>query len=182
MNPKAVSGFTKEDAASVVVVSSFIIRQLLAFTQRYREYIAPPASPTVFPIKCLKFAPASSTTPPPSLPTFIGFPNLGFICFIRPSWIFIFATVALPDPLTLTVSRSAAKLISKPKSDGLIGHASTFIRTSSSDGFGLSDLTIDISIVPSLVTVDLISLENSSLIFFLQNIVIIAYKHQLLLD
>ena len=174
MNPKAVSGFTNEDADCVVVVPSFMTKQLVPLTLRYWEYIAPPARPTVFPIRCLNSAPASSTIPPPSLPTFIDFPTLGFICFMRPSWIFIFATVSSPDPETLRESRLAAKLISKPKSDGLIGDASTFIRTSSSEGFGLSHWTIDISMVPSSVTVDLISLENSSMVSLPRNILFLV--------
>jgi hypothetical protein len=40
-----------------------------------------------------------------------------------------------------------------------MGDASTSIKTSSSVGFGISILTIDSSIYPSLVTFDLISFE-----------------------
>ena len=70
-------------------------------------------------------------------------------------------TVLSPEPVTLIVFKSAAKLKSRPRSDGLIGAAPTFINTSSSEGLGLSTDAIEISIVPSVVTFDLISCEVS---------------------
>ena len=63
------------------------------------------------------------------------------------------------------LSRSAAKLINKPKSEGLIGDASTFINTSSSLGVGTSEVTIDKFNLPSLVISDLISFDFKSVIF-----------------
>ena len=83
------------------------------------------------------------------------------MAFIRPGCTFIFATVSSPEPVTLRLSRSAAKLISRPKSEGFIGEASTFIKTSFSAGLGFSTEAIEISIFPSLVTFDLISFEFS---------------------
>ena len=53
-------------------------------------------------------------------------------------------TVLSPEPVTLIVFKSAAKLKSRPRSDGLIGAAPTFINTSSSEGLGLSTDAIDI--------------------------------------
>ena len=55
--------------------------------------------------------------------------------------------------------RSPPKVVSSAKSEGLMGAASTSIKTSSSVGIGVSTLTIDSSTFPSLVTFDLISLE-----------------------
>ena len=46
--------------------------------------------------------------------------------------------------------------------DGLIGEASTLIKTSFSEGIGFGTLAMEISISPSVVRVDLISLEVCS--------------------
>ena len=66
---KAVKGFTKHEADCSGEVPSFISKQLDAGKHLYSEYIAPPATPTVFPIKCSAPFPATSTTPEPSFPT-----------------------------------------------------------------------------------------------------------------
>ena len=97
------------------------------------------------------------------------------MAFIKPGCTFIFATVSSPEPETLRLSRSAAKLIKRPRSEGLIGEASTFIKTSFSAGTGFSTEAIDISIFPSLVTFDLISLENSLDILLLPFNFLICY-------
>ena len=156
---KAVKGFTKDEAASFGVVPSSITKQLIAGTQIYWEYIDPPASPTVLPISSLTFLPASTTIPAPSFPTAKDLSNRGFIVAIRPGWIFIEATKPSPDSEMSILERSPANVRSRPISEGLIGAAWTSINTSSSAGIGLSTLTIDISILPSLVTIDLICLE-----------------------
>jgi hypothetical protein len=62
--------------------------------------------------------------------------------------------------------RSAAKLNKSPRSDGFIGAASTFIKTSSADGVGISVVVIESSIFPSLVTFERISLDIFSDILF----------------
>ena len=67
--PNAVNGLTKHEAASAAEVPSFISRQAFALTQRYSEYIDPPAKPTILPIRCSASFPASTTVPEPSLPT-----------------------------------------------------------------------------------------------------------------
>ena len=81
------------------------------------------------------------------------------MAFIKDGFIFIEVTVSSPEPDILIVLKSAAKLNRSPKSEGLIGAASTFIKTSLSDGIGFSTVVIDISIFPSLVTFDLICFE-----------------------
>ena len=98
-------------------------------------------------------------TPDPSFPTCIDSSSLGFIAPINPGCIFIDVTVSSPLPVTLIEVRSAPKLRRRPRSDGLIGAASTLIRTSSSEGIGFATVAIEISIFPSLVTLDLISFE-----------------------
>ena len=70
-----------------------------------------------------------------------------------------------PSPEVEILSRSAAKLINKPKSEGLIGDASTLMSTSSSPGVGTSEVAIDKFNFPSLVISDLISLDFKSVIF-----------------
>jgi hypothetical protein len=62
--------------------------------------------------------------------------------------------------------RSAAKLNKSPRSDGFIGAASTFIKTSSADGIGNSAWVIESSILPSLVTLERISFDIFSDILF----------------
>ena len=64
-----------------------------------------------------------------------------------------------PDPVTVRLSKSAAKVVSSARSDGLIGAASTLIKTSFSEGVGIGTLAIEIVISPALVTVDMIPLE-----------------------
>ena len=59
-------------------------------------------------------------------------------------------------------ARSPPKVISRAKSEGLIGAACTSINTSSSVGVGTGTLVIDNSTFHSLVTVDLISFEYLS--------------------
>ena len=62
-------------------------------------------------------------------------------------------------PEVLIDDKSAAKLNKRPRSDGLIGAASTLINTSSADGIGFSAFVIESSILPSLVTLERISFE-----------------------
>ena len=80
--------------------------------------------------------------------------------------ILIVVTVSSPEPVEVIVSISAAKLNNNAKSEGLIGDAPTLIKTSSSEGTGISDTAIESSTFPSLVTIDLISFECCSDIIF----------------
>ena len=84
INPRAVRGFTNEEAASLDDVPSCITRQLCAGKHLYCEYIAPPATPTVLPIISFASFPASMTTPAPSLPTCIDLSNLA--CMVLSSF------------------------------------------------------------------------------------------------
>ena len=162
INANAVNGLTNEEAASAEVVLSSITKQLLAGTHRYWEYMAPPATPTVLPISSLALTPASTTTPDPSLPACIGWSKRGVIAFISAGRTFIEATVSSPEPDTVRLPRSAAKVVSSARSDGLIGAASTLISTSLSDGLGIATLAIEIVISPALVTVEIISFDICS--------------------
>ena len=130
VKPRAVSGFTNEEAASLGLVPSFMTRQLSTGTHLYSEYIAPPATPTVLPIRPFPASPASTTTPPPSFPTFIDLSNLAAMVLCKAGNIFIVVTLPSPEPSVVIELRSAAKLINNPKSDGLIGEASTLSKTS----------------------------------------------------
>ena len=140
--PSAVSGLTKQDALSAEVTPSFMTKQAAAFTQRYCEYIEPPATPTVFPTRSSNsLLPALTTTPPPSLPTGRDWSNLVSNILKRPSGISIVTTAASPSPETDMEDTSAGP-INSPKSEGFIGEASIFIRTSSSLGSGISVLSM----------------------------------------
>ena len=46
--------------------------------------------------------------------------------------------ISSPEPEVFIDERSAAKLSRSPRSEGLIGAASTFMRTSSAAGVGIS--------------------------------------------
>jgi hypothetical protein len=85
---------------------------------------------------------------------------------INAGCIFILVTVSSSEPDELIDDISAAKLNKSPRSDGFIGAASTFIKTSSSDGVGVSTLVIESSMFPSLVTVERISFDIFSDILF----------------
>ena len=84
------------------------------------------------------------------------------MAFMSAGRTFIEATVSSPEPVTVRLSKSAAKVVRSARSDGLIGAASTLINTSFSEGVGIGTLTIEICMSPSLVTVDRISFEVCS--------------------
>src|SRR4030081_1383581 len=124
--PSAVSGLTKQDAPSAGVVPAGSGRHSLTFRQRYCAYIAPPIMATVLPASAFAASddPVLITTPAPSLPT---------------------GTSLVPDVLAVDIS---AAPISSPRSDGLIGEASTRTRTSSGPGSGIGTLASDSSSSP----------------------------------
>src|SRR3954466_10342827 len=124
--PSEVSGLTKQDAPSAGVVPAGNGRTSFAFRQRYCAYIAPPIIATVLPSSACAAsdAPALITTPAPSLPTGIDSSSRPAIARIAPSGTFAVITGASREPEAFAVVMSAAPT-SRPRSDGLIGEAST---------------------------------------------------------
>ena len=135
--PSAVSGLTNHDAPSAGVVPAGSTRQSLARMVRYCAYIAPPIMETVLPISAFAAsdAPVLTTTPAPSLPTGIDSSSRPAIAFIAASGTFAVITGISLVPEALAVAMSAAPTRS-PRSDGLIGVASTRTTTSFSAGSG----------------------------------------------
>src|ERR1700681_3236728 len=137
--PSAVSGLTKHEAPSAGGVPSGSTQQSAAFITRYCAYMAPPIIATVLPSSAMAASddPALTTTPAPSLPTGIDSSSRPAIAFIIASGTVAVTTVLSPLPDTLAVDISAAP-VSKPRSDGLIGEASTRTTTSSAAGSGIA--------------------------------------------
>src|SRR5947207_4738857 len=135
--PSAVSGLTKHEAPSAGVVPAGSGRHSLTFRQRYCAYIAPPIMATVLPISAFAASddPVLITTPAPSLPTGIDSSSRPAMAFIAASGTFAVITGAsfVPDALAVVIS---AAPIRSPRSDGLIGEASTRTTTSSGPGWG----------------------------------------------
>ena len=75
------------------------------------------------------------------------------------------ATVLSPDPVMLSEETSAGPS-NKPRSEGLMGEASTFNSTSPSRGSGMGTVTIESSNLPALVSVVRSSFDVSSCILF----------------
>ena len=118
--PSAVRGFTKLDAQSRGSVPSFMTMQLAAGRHLYCVYIPPPTTLTTLPSNSCAFAPASITTPEPSLPTGIGLFSLGSMAPI----IAFGTSIMIFESSALRVLISPGP-INKPRSDGLMGVAST---------------------------------------------------------
>ncbi len=147
----AVSGLTKQDAPSAALVPGGRTRHCAAFTQRYCEYIPPPSVATVLPSSAWAAAdvPASTTTPAPSLPTGIDSSTRPAMAFMSPSGTLAVTTGRSAVPDCRAVLMSAAPN-SSPRSEGLIGAASTRISTSSGPGSGTGTLTSESSSSPLL--------------------------------
>src|SRR5882757_4032901 len=147
--PSAVSGLTKQEAPSAALVPSGSGRHSLTRSVRYCAYIAPPIIPTVLPISAFAASddPVLITAPAPSLPTGMDSSSRAAIAFIAASGPFAVITGASLVPEALAVVMSAAP-ISSPRSDGLIGDASTRTTTSSGPGSGVGTLARDISSSP----------------------------------
>ena len=130
--PSAVSGLTKHDAPSAGVAPSGRIRHCPTLTQRYCEYMAPPKSATVLPSSACAAPddPAATTTPAPSLPTGIDWSTRPAMLFIRLSGMRAVTIGLAAVPEAVAVLMSAAPN-SSPRSEGLIGVASTRTTTSS---------------------------------------------------
>ena len=153
--PSDVSGLTKHDAASAAVVPSFSSSASAAFAVRNCAYIAPPNVATVLPSKaCASFdEPAFTTTPAPSLPTGRAWSNRAAIIRIAGAGICAVTLRVSPDPLVVALLMSAGP-ISSPRSDGLIGVASTRITISSAAGSATGTRASEISSTPSFVKSD----------------------------
>lgn len=136
--PSAVSGLTKLDAPSAAVVPAASARHWSALTQRYCEYIPPPAAATILPFSACAAgdAPAAMTSPAPSFPTGSDCPTRPAIARIAFSGIAADTTGSLGVPPCNVVRSAAPK--SMPRSDGLMGAASTRSTTSSGAGSGVS--------------------------------------------
>ncbi len=147
--PSAVSGLTKHEAPSAGVMPAGSGRHSLTFRQRYCAYMAPPIMATVLPFRAFAASddPVLITTPAPSLPTGMDSSSRPAIAFIAASGIFAVVTGASLVPEALAVVMSAAPIRS-PRSDGLIGDASTRTTTSSGPGWGVDTLARDISSSP----------------------------------
>src|ERR1700704_6709279 len=147
--PSAVSGLTKHEAPSAAVVPGGSTRQSVTFIRRNCAYMAPPIIATVLPSSALAASdePALITTPAPSLPTGIDSSSRPAIAFIIASGTFAVTTGESLVPDAFAVDMSAAPTNS-PRSDGLIGEASTRTTTSSGPGSGVGTLASDISSSP----------------------------------
>src|SRR6266699_4523726 len=147
--PSAVSGLTKHEAPSAGVTPAGSGRHSLTFRQRYCAYMAPPIMATVLPISAFAASdePVLITTPAPSLPTGIDSSSRPAIAFIAASGTFAVTTGASLVPEAFADVMSAAPT-SSPRSEGLIGEASTRTTISSSAGSGVGTLASDISSSP----------------------------------
>src|SRR5580692_2271324 len=147
--PSDVSGLTKQDAPSAGVIPSGSTRQSPARIVRYCAYIAPPIIATVLPISAFAASddPVLTTTPAPSLPTGIDSSSRPAMARIAASGTCAVITGAslVPDALAVVMSAAPTR---RPRSDGLIGEASTRTTTSSADGSAIGTLTSDISSSP----------------------------------
>src|SRR3954468_11111213 len=119
--PRAVKGLTKDDAPSVAVAPSGRTRHAEASTALYCEYIAPPASPTVFPTRAwaAEDEPAATTVPAPSLPTGSDLSTRAESAPSEPAanGAVTMGRSGVPDTVAVVISALAS---SRPRSDGLI--------------------------------------------------------------
>ena len=151
--PRAVRGLTKHDAPSAGAVPSGSARQRLASARRYSAYIEPPRTATVRPIRAWAAAdePAATTTPAPSLPVGIVRSRRPATCRANPLGMSATATGPCSPSAVRTVETSAGPN-STPRSEGLIGDASTRMTTSSGPGWGTGTLSSASSTVPPPVS------------------------------
>ena len=150
--PKAVSGFTKHDAASRALVPSSRTKQSRAFTMRWVAYIPPARAAITCPWSAWASSPvpASTTMPAPSFPTGMGRSSRPMRPSTAPSG--SDRTSPFSDFETVDASAPARR---SPRSLGLMGDASTATSTSSGPGFGTSNSSIPKWTVDSEVTVEI---------------------------
>src|SRR6266567_5022891 len=136
--PSAVSGLTKHEAPSAGVVPDGSGRHSRTLRVRYWAYIAPPIIATVLPISAFAASddPVLITTPAPSLPTGMDSSTRPAMAFIPASGTFAVITGAslVPDAFAVVISAAPTR---SPRSEGLIGEASTRTTTSSGAGSGV---------------------------------------------
>src|ERR1700757_1911893 len=151
--PRAVRGLTKDDAPSFGVVPSGSTRQPEASTARYCAYMPPPAIPTVLPTRAraAEDDPAATTVPAPSLPTGSGLSTRAESPRSAPAANDAVTVGRSGVPATVAVDISAPAMRT-PKSDGLIGEASTRTNTSLAAGDGTKTSCSESSSVPCDVT------------------------------
>ena len=151
--PSAVIGLTNDDAPSLAVAPSGSTRHADASTARYCEYIAPPAIATFFPTRAWAASddPAATTVPAPSLPTGSDSSSRAESAPRAASEIGAVTTGRSGVPATVAVLMSALA-VRRPKSDGLIGEASTRTSTSLAPGVGTGTSCSESSSVPSELT------------------------------
>src|SRR5476649_1394311 len=147
--PSAVSGLTNHDAPSAAVVPAGSGWQSRALSKRYCVYIAPPTIETVFPLSACAASddPALTTVPAPSLPTGSDWSSRAVRNGSAVAGTVAVTFTSAPLPLLLAVAGSAGPS-SRPKSDGLIGVASTLTTTWSGPGSGTGTLASDSSSSP----------------------------------
>ena len=147
--PSAVSGLTNHEAPSAAVVPAGRGWQSVAFRSRYCAYIAPPIIDTVLPSSACAASdePALITVPAPSLPTGIAWSRRAAMKGSACSGTLAVILMAAPLPEALAVLMSAGPS-SRPRSDGLIGVASTLTKTWSGPGSGIGTSASDSSSSP----------------------------------
>ena len=147
--PRAVSGLMKLDAPSAAVVPAGSGRHCSTLTQRNCEYIPPPRTATTLPRRAWAAGddPALTTTPAPSLPAGIDWSTRPAMALISFSGMLAVTTELSAEPDTRAVLMSAAPKRS-PRSEGLIGAASTRTTTSSGPGPGVGTRRRESSSVP----------------------------------
>ncbi len=130
-------------------------RHRLTSTQRYCAYMAPPAAATVLPSRACAAGdePAATTGPAPSLPTGIEMPTRPATARMAASGSGAVTTGLSGGPLA-TAAATSAPASSNPRSEGLMGVASTRTSTSVGPGSGTSTVSRDSWIVWSAVTSD----------------------------
>src|SRR6516165_5933230 len=151
--PSAVIGLTKDDAPSRAVALSGRTKQADASTARYCEYIAPPAIATTFPTRAWAAAddPAATTVPAPSLPTGSDLSSRAESAprEAPPTEAVTMGRSGVPATVAVFMSALAMR---RPRSDGLIGEASTRTNTSLAPGVGTGTSSSESSSLPPDVT------------------------------
>src|SRR5260370_18934891 len=149
--PSAVSGLTNHEAPSAAVVPAGSRWQSVAFNRRYCAYIAPPTIDTVLPLSAWAASeePALITVPAPSLPTGMASPSPAARKASDAAGTLAVTLTPSPLPVDLTVAMAAGPS-SRPRSDGLIGVASTLTSTWSGPGSGSSTRATQSSKSPDL--------------------------------
>ena len=123
--PSAVIGLTNEAAPWIAVAPAGSSRHSPTLTDRYCEYIPPPAAATALPTRACAAgdSPAATTVPAPSLPTSMDVPTRAARPRMAASGMGAMTTGRSADPLATAAAMSAPPN-SSPLSEGLWGAAS----------------------------------------------------------